>query len=245
MKILLPVLLTVLAGGAAFATHEAPALRQAGKEPTGASHSATARPVLVELYQSQGCSSCPPANANLNAIAGRPDVVALSFGVTYWDQLGWKDSFAKPQFTERQWEYARFNHRANVATPQIWVNGRETIVGSNAAELGSLIAHAARSGPSLTSVHGQVRISQAVAPRGGADVWLARFDPRTVQVAIRAGENGGRTLPHKNIVRSLVQVGHWSGQAQAIDLPRSSDGLATAIFLQAGKGGPVLSAIKV
>jgi hypothetical protein len=63
--------------------------------------------VVLELFQSQGCSSCPPANANLNAIADRPDVLALSFGVTYWDQLGWKDSFAKPAFTERQKAYAR------------------------------------------------------------------------------------------------------------------------------------------
>ncbi len=86
-------------------------------------------PVLVELYQSQGCSSCPPAEANLNAIAGRRDVVALSFGVTYWDYLGWKDVFATPQFTDRQRDYARYNRSGYVATPQVWINGQTTLPG--------------------------------------------------------------------------------------------------------------------
>ena len=82
------------------------------------------------------------------------------------------------------------------------------------------------------------------APSGGADLWIASYDPRTIQVAIRAGENGGRTLPHSNIVRQLVKVGHWNGVATAYPLPGAMPGLATAAFLQAGRGGPVLAAIK-
>jgi len=112
-------------------------------------------PVLVELYQSQGCSSCPPADANVNAIADRPDVVALSFGVTYWDNLGWRDSFAKPQFTERQWDYSRFNHQGNVATPQVWINGNRTIVGNNRAELDGSIREASNDGPTLAIKNGK------------------------------------------------------------------------------------------
>jgi hypothetical protein len=202
-----------------------------------------AGPVLVELYQSQGCSSCPPAEANLNAIADKPGVIALSFGVTYWDQLGWKDTFATPQFTQREWDYARFNQRGNVATPQVWVNGRTTIVGNNGAEFAATIAKAMSSGPAISVAAGKVQVAAGSAPKGGADLWVARYDPRTIQVPIRAGENGGRTLPHKNIVRELVKVGHWAGGAQSFALPASRQpGLATAAFLQAGTGGPVLSA---
>ncbi len=202
-------------------------------------------PVLVELYQSQGCSSCPPAEANLNAIADRPDVVALSFGVTYWDQLGWKDTFATPQFTERQWDYARFNRLGGVATPQVWVNGRSTIVGNDGAELDRTIADALVEGPVLTIRGDRVAVAAGRGPAGGADLWVARYDPRTIEVPIRAGENGGRTLPHKDIVRELVRIGHWSGEAQSFPLPPAgSPGLSIAAFLQAGRGGPVLSAAK-
>src|SRR5271170_8235975 len=95
-------------------------------EAADASH-----PVVVELFQSQGCSSCPPANANLNALSQRADVLALSFSVTYWDSLGWKDTFAKGQFTERQWQYARAMRQADVYTPQVVVNGRIAGVGAD------------------------------------------------------------------------------------------------------------------
>ena len=92
------------------------------------------RPVVLELFQSQGCSSCPPANANLNAIADRPDVLALSFGVTYWDQLGWKDTFAQTAFTDRQKAYAR-GLGAQLGTPQMVVEGREDLIGVDAREV--------------------------------------------------------------------------------------------------------------
>ncbi|MEO7239868.1 MAG: DUF1223 domain-containing protein [Sphingomicrobium sp.] len=213
-------------------------------------HSATevaspaAHPVLVELFQSQGCSSCPPANANLNAIAGQPDVVALSFSVTYWDQLGWKDSFAQPKFTARQWDYAHFNKRGGVATPQIWVNGRKTIVGDDARELAATIGRADRRGPELLLRGNRLVIGAAPTAARSADIWIARYDPRTVNVAIRAGENGGRTLPHRNLVRQLVRIGHWTGKPQAVPIPAGPPGLALAAFLQAGNGGPVLAAAK-
>jgi hypothetical protein len=201
-------------------------------------------PVLVELYQSQGCSSCPPADANVNALADRPDVVALSFGVTYWDYLGWQDSFAKPQYTARQWDYAHFNNQGNVATPQVWINGTRTIVGNDRNELDGSIRAASSDGPPLAIKDGSVIVAASRAPAAGADVWVANFDPRTVQVAIRAGENGGRTIPHRNIVHQLTKVGHWTGGAAKYELPRAAPGLATAVFLQAGRGGPVIAATK-
>ena len=203
-------------------------------------------PVVVELFQSQGCSDCPPAQANLNAIADRPDVIALSFGVTYWDHLGWKDSFASPRFTERQWDYARRNGRREVATPQMWINGRSTIVGSNRPQLDASIANAgAPQGPALKIAGNRLRIEAGKAPAGGADVWLVRYDPRTVQVAIRAGENGGRTLPHRDVVRELTRIGAWTGAAQTFPLPAPGDSaFRTAVLLQAGKGGPIVGAAK-
>src|SRR5271168_1897420 len=106
---------------------------------TLASTPAAAGPEVVELFQSQGCSSCPPANANLATIADRPDLIALSFGVTYWDELGWKDTFAQPKFTARQWDYAHGLHHPNVFTPQVVVDGRRDGVGANPSEFARLI----------------------------------------------------------------------------------------------------------
>ena len=90
-----------------------------------------AHPTVVELFESQGCSDCPPANSNVNALAARPDILALNFAVTYWDQLGWKDTFAKPAYTARQWEYSNAAGRGQVATPQVIINGGATVVGAN------------------------------------------------------------------------------------------------------------------
>jgi hypothetical protein len=94
-------------------------------------HVSAAQPVVVELFTSQGCSSCPPANAVLARLADRNDILALSFGVTYWDELGWKDTFASPQFTKRQWDYAHALHHASVFTPQMVVQGRMDAVGQS------------------------------------------------------------------------------------------------------------------
>jgi hypothetical protein len=207
----------------------------------------SAHPTVVELFQSQGCSSCPPANANLMAIASRPDILALSFGVTYWDQLGWKDTFAQGAFTARQWDYARGLHHPNVFTPQVVVNGRRDGVGANPAELNALIAGGDRgaSGPSVTLAHGRIALGAGRAPTGGADVWLVRFDPRIVQVPVKRGENAGRTLPHRNVVRELVRLGRWNGQAMTLSPPPAKDpALAAAILVQQSGGGPILAATR-
>lgn len=203
-----------------------------------------ARPVLVELFQSQGCSSCPPANANLLAIAGRPDVLALSFQVTYWDRLGWKDTFARPAFTARQWDYAKAGGRRQVATPQMIINGRGVINGGNRAQLAQALRQFDRgaAGPAISAGEGQVTIG-AGAAQGAATVWLVRFDPRTIDVPIRAGENGGKTLPHRNVVRALELLGSWQGKSARFSLGQAPDGnLRTAILVQAGPGGPILAA---
>ena len=208
---------------------------------------AGAEPVVGELFQSQGCSSCPPAEANLNAIADRPDVLALNFAVTYWDNLGWKDTFATSAFTERQYAYSR-GLSMGVATPQVVVNGRLSLVGNDRRELDAAI-HAAGepAGASMAVSGGTVSVAAGSAPARGADVWLVRYDPRVQWVAIRRGENGGKTLPHRDIVRQFERLGGWFGAARSFPLPRGggAPGLKTAVLVQTADGGPILAAAKL
>ena len=201
-------------------------------------------PVVVELFQSQGCSSCPPANAVLNSIADRPDVLALSFAVTYWDRLGWKDIFAHPAYTARQWEYSKAGGRTNVSTPQMIVNGRGVLVGSNKSQAEAFIKRFDRgaSGPTLAVAGSKVSIGKGKAAQP-ANVWLVRYDPRVNNVPIRAGENGGRTLPHKNIVRAVHLLGKWNGDAASFAIPAASNSIyKSAILVQDGPGGAIVAA---
>jgi hypothetical protein len=204
-------------------------------------------PTVVELFQSQGCSSCPPANAVLNSLADRPDVLALSFAVTYWDQLGWKDTFAHQAYTARQWEYSKAGGRSNVSTPQMIVNGRGVLVGSRKAQVEAFIRRYGRKapGPAIAARGDRIAVAGARLTRR-ANVWLVRYDPRAHAVPIRAGENGGRTLPHKNIVRSLHLVGKWSGGAAVFKAPPASSKLyRSAVLVQDGPGGAILAARRV
>jgi hypothetical protein len=211
---------------------------------------ATQSPVVVELFTSQGCSSCPPANANLATVSDRPGVLALSFGVTYWDYLGWKDSFARPEFTTRQYNYERTLHKATAYTPQMVVNGETDLVGSEIGDVeqaidGERTAAANRpaaSVPAIALAAGAVEIGAASAPDGGADIWLVRYDPNIIQVPVARGENGGRTLPHKNVVHELVRLGGWGGDAKHFELPAAADGLKTAILVQSAYGGEIIAA---
>jgi len=203
-------------------------------------------PTVLELYQSQGCSSCPPALEVLREEASRPDVIALSFAVTYWDVLGWKDSFAQPAFTSRQWDYAHANSREAVATPQLIINGRGFVNGGNKGEVDAAIVEyrIGPKGPSLRLDRNQLIVGAAPSARR-ATVWLVSYDPRTLQVPIRAGENDGRTLAHRNIVRAIEKLGFWTGTEHSYQLPQARPGLARAILVQAGIGGPVIAARKL
>ncbi len=222
-----------------------PGASESAARPQPKSAVADARhPVVIELYQSQGCSSCPPANAALNDVAGKPGILALSFAVTYWDQLGWKDRFAKPQFTARQWDYAHAGHRDRVYTPQIIFNGGPMMLGGDRAHFARLIRTAGPlvGGPAIDVSDGGVTIA-AGKPVPPAAVWLVRYDPRVRNVAIRAGENGGRTLPHRNIVTELTDLGRWHGPiARFAVRPAADPALRSAILIQRGAGGPLVAA---
>lgn len=236
-------LLAAACGTAPQASQTQSAERRDSARPTATADA----PVVLELFQSQGCSSCPPANANVNALAQRPEILALSYGVTYWDRLGWKDSFARPEHTARQWDYARAAGRDHVATPQLVINGgRETVVGADRGEVERVAAAAGspKNGPAISA---SARTVQIAAGSGKpATVWLVRYDPGVRQVSIGAGENGGRTLPHRNVVRELVKLGEWTGSAATFALPAAREaGLATAVLVQRGTGGPIIAARRV
>ena len=244
MKILSPIFVTIpalfMVGGC-----DQPTAQAAPEKPMKAPLTAGTSTVVVELYQSQGCSSCPPANAALNAIADRSDVIALSFAVTYWDRLGWKDTFADPAFTDRQHAYAAALKSDSVYTPQVVLNGTTAIVGNGQGELNGAVAKAARLGksPTIIVTNGSVTIG---AGKGSADILLIHYDPRSQLVSIRAGENGGRKLPHKNIVRQLTTLGSWSGKAVSFKLPAKRDAAwQSVVIVQTKKTGPILAAQKI
>jgi hypothetical protein len=199
--------------------------------------------VVVELFQSQGCSSCPPAEANLNAIAPEPGVLALSYGVTYWDNLGWKDTFASDAFTQRQWTYANYHRRDTVWTPQVYVNGHVDLVGTDRAQLDAAMAQAQSQGPSIAWSTSSVTVQADANHRQASDIWLVRYDPQTRHVPIGAGENAGRTLAQRNVVHELIHLGTWTGDAKTYPLPApSASALNTALLVQVQGGGDILSA---
>jgi hypothetical protein len=202
---------------------------------------------VIELFTSQGCSSCPPANDNLARLANQPDVLALSFGVDYWDYLGWRDTFANRAYTQRQRDYARGLHLSNVYTPQMVINGRGDLVGTRMGDIDRARGRTAAvsGGPSLTLSGAQLSIGATKSLAQAADIWLVRYDPRIIQVPIQRGENTGKTLPHTNVVRQFVRLGSYSGQAMNIALPAATQAnLRTAILVQTSSGGPIIAAVK-
>jgi hypothetical protein len=202
-------------------------------------------PLVIELFQSQGCSSCPPANANLIDFARRPDVLALNFAVDYWDRLGWKDTFASPAYTERQYAYAK-RVGDGVYTPEVIVNGRVAGVGASPGEMEQLARQGDRGagGPSVRIEGGEAVVGAGAAPSQGAEVWLALYDPKVVEVPVARGENAGRTLPHTHIVHGLTKLGSWTGAEARFPLPASASGFSRAIIVQGAGAGPVIAAAK-
>ena len=199
---------------------------------------AAERPVVVELFTSQGCSSCPPANAYLNDLSrDRRDVLPLAFHVTYWDRLGWKDPFSLEAATERQDRYGR-RFGDGSYTPEIVVDGATSHVGSHRQDVGSAIERAKKEGRtaaalSVTRVDGRVLIDVGRGS-GSGRVLLIGFDHEH-RTAIGRGENSGRTLDEANVVRSIRSVGDWSGAPLRIS-EKFPEGQDVAVILEASDG---------
>jgi hypothetical protein len=203
-------------------------------------------PVVVELYTAQGCASCGEANGHVAKLADKPGVLALTFSVGYWDYLGWADTFAKPDFAERQKAYAAKLALREPYTPQVVVDGAAQATGSKTAKVDKLVADAAKARrvtpPDVRFVGDRrVYVGSARAPKGGGDIWLVRYDPREQDVLVKTGDNKGQTLPEKNVVRELTRLGAWRGGPVAFRLPAAGEeGLKTVVLVQAAHGGRVL-----
>jgi len=198
------------------------------------------RPIVVELFTSEGCSSCPPADLLLAELASRPDVLALSYHVDYWDRLGWKDPFSSPEATERQDRYSTLLHLATVYTPQIVVDGKWQAVGSDRADVEHALDLARRDrrevSVSLALDHGQAQIK--LGPGDGAvsaSVLLIGFERHHVS-AVERGENRGRTLAHVDVVRGVEEIARYSGTAATIAAPIPWNCDRVAGLLQAADG---------
>lgn len=207
---------------------------------------------VLELFTSQGCSSCPAADALLKVFAARPEILALSLSVDYWDHLGWKDTLALPKNALRQKAYAKKLGTGNVFTPQIVINGAEQAIGSNKSGIEKAIAATTASRNNGVAVSARSNGNRVVIEIGdvgqpaaaSGTVWLANVSP-TVEVKIKHGENRGRVLSYTNVVREMTAVGMWSGKAMKLELPASavmSPDNRCAVLLQAGEGGPILGA---
>lgn len=205
----------------------------------GAAPAAAGRLVVVELFTSQSCSSCPPADAVLAAmVRDGADVLALSFHVTYWDRLGWRDRFSLPAATERQRRYAATLGHGQVYTPQMVVQGRRDAVGSDRAAVRAAIQAADDLAVPvrLAANDAAIRV-EAGASAGAGALWLVGYD-RHHSTAVGGGENGGRTLNHTHVVRSLAPLGAWQGQPLKLDAARPA-GERVAVMLQAANGAIV------
>ena len=196
------------------------------------------RPVVVELFTSQGCSSCPPANAFLNELVkDRRDVLPLAFHVTYWDRLGWKDPFSLEAATDRQ---DRYGHRFGDGsyTPEIVVDGVSSHVGSDRAEVGSAIERARLKSETAATVSvakdGDGLVIEVGGGKGRGKVLLVGFD-HDHQTAIHRGENNGRTLEEANVVRSIRAIADWQGAALRLN-EKFPDGEDAAVILEAPDG---------
>lgn len=232
------VIIAVIAAFAGLALSQGDVARAEGPRPRA----------VVELFTSQGCGRCPPADALLTTLAADPSLVTLSYAVDYWDYLGWKDTAAKHEFTLRQRGYGEARGDRAVYTPQMVINGRAHVVGSDRAAIDRTIAEHAREAKApavevnVETIGDTLVVRVADGPATRATVWLARYE-RTRVVPIRKGENSGKTVTYTHLVRSLQPIGMWKGKALRIELPRQETAHAAeegcVVLLQAeSEAGP-------
>ncbi len=206
-------------------------------------------PIVVELFTSQGCSSCPPADSMLGDLAKMDDVIALALHVDYWDYIGWPDTFASADHTARQEAYARAAGERMVYTPQIIINGEDRVVGGDTfAVMERLQAHSDRTTPvdlQVSRHEDELRIEAAPLHLSHPlDVMLVRYVPKD-EVVITGGENAGLTVPYHNIVTSWESLGHWDGR-EALAMTKDLEGTESVVILLQEPGpGPIRAAAKL
>jgi hypothetical protein len=211
---------------------------------------------VVELFTSQGCSSCPPADRILRELATKGETLALAWHVDYWDYLGWKDTFASRANTQRQRGYARSLHESQIYTPQAVINGRTHVVGSNRAAIEGAVARLAGDGQGLlvpietTVEDGSMKVHVTATGRtGDASLWMVYFNDRAL-VDVTRGENAGKKLAYSNIVRAVELIGmvkdsDLQTEFRIADLSRRGHDSCALILQQSGPDGspgPILGA---
>ncbi len=204
--------------------------------------------VMVELFTSQGCSSCPPADQNLGKLTGREDVLPLSMHVDYWDYLGWRDTFASRDHTERQYAYRSYMGARVVYTPQVIVHGAEDVPGYRPDLIETAVGEA-RAQPRNASIviddaGGMLKANITMSEDPGrCTIWIATYE-KSASVKIGRGENAGETITYHNVVENLLRVGTWpaGGGPESIELPQPGAGEGVAIWLQDDRTGRVLTA---
>ncbi len=217
----------------------------------GLAVSAEARPrppIVVELFTAQGCAPCVKVGEAINGLVEAPGLIVLTWPVDYWDYLGWKDTFAQPDFTERQRAYDRRFGLREVFTPQVIVDGQQQGSAAGAGRVQEMIDKARQSRidpPEILFLAGdKVAVGSGPPPRGGAEVWLIRYDPREQDVEVKEGDNRGLTIVQRNVVRQVVRLGPWRGRPVVFKAPApSDDALASVAVVQVDHGGPILGAL--
>lgn len=233
VRLLAVVLLALTASTASAQT------QSAGRRP----------PIVVELYTSQGCTQCPRANRLLGRFSHEDGVLALTFAVGIWDYLGWSDTFAQPDFTNRQRVYSQALHVRGRFTPQLVMNGVRQISAADWDEARAALEEVRAMPPPVNAPdvtisrlrNSNVRVTVSANARAqNADIWLVSFDPGPVTVVVARGVNINRTVAHYNIVRTIERAGTWSGAAVWLERPRCTP--ECAVLVQEPNGGPILAA---
>lgn len=202
------------------------------------------RPVVVELFTSQGCSSCPPADALMHELAKDSDVIALSLHVDYWDYIGWKDSFASPEFTQRQKSYAHARSDKHVFTPQMIINGVTSVVGTRSGQVNAAVSAHKASVPvvELTRIDDMVRLKTPSVP-GPYVVSMVRYVP-SVSVDIARGENAGRSITYTNVVTDWTVLGRWAAKrGKLFDVGHDLEN--TVLLVQREGMGEIVAAVRL
>ena len=204
-------------------------------------------PVVVELFTAQGCGTCGAASAHVASLATDKGVIPLTFAVDYWDYLGWKDTFAKPEFADRQRDYAKRFGVAEVFTPQVVVDGQVQTAAVKPESIDRLVREARRAPadpPQMGWRGTKIAVGGGRAPKGGAEVWLIRYDPREQDVDVKDGDNRGHTVAERNVVVQLARLGAWRGRPLLLRPPAApQDGLKTLVLVQAEDGGRILGVL--
>jgi hypothetical protein len=249
LRNVLPALLAIAAVAFGFAAPVA----QGNAQELGQPQPETAVRAVVELYTSQGCSSCPPADALLNKLSKDPSLITLSLPVDYWNYLGWKDTFASPRNSERQRNYARARGDGAIYTPQAVINGVMHVNGASEAAIENAIDVTSKTaGPQQVPVRFWQASNTLNFALGGdepghapreATIWLGVVQ-NSGTVDVKQGENEGKTLTYTNIVRELTPIGIWKGLPMQIQLPRAAlmqaEVQKIVVLLQEDRSGPII-----